>query len=40
MVCQLNIFNKKKIPLGELENKLNKIAQLVEANTDLDENKN
>jgi len=39
MVCQLNIFNKKKYPLPGLEIKLNKITQLVEENTELDENK-
>ena len=41
MICQLNIFNKKKYPLTEiLKARLNKITQLVEKNTELDENKN
>jgi len=40
MVCQLNITNEKNYPLAGLETKLNKVTQLVEANTDLDENKN
>src|ERR1051326_7286258 len=40
MVCQLNIFNEKKYPWSKSKVKLNKIAQLVEKNTKLDENKN
>lgn len=40
MVCQLNITNEKNYPLAGLETKLDKVTQLVEANTDLDENKN
>jgi len=40
MICQLNIVNKKKYPLtAELKNKLKKITQLVEENTNLDEKK-
>jgi len=37
MVCQINIFNEKKYPLTEF--KIKKITQLVEKNTDLDQNK-
>jgi hypothetical protein len=40
MICQLNIFNEQNYPLAELEIKLHKITQLVEINTDLDQNKN
>src|SRR3954447_24794736 len=39
MVCQLNIFNKQKCSLVKLKVKINKITQLVEKNTELDENK-
>jgi len=40
MVCQLNIVNKKKYSLTpKLKNKLKKITQLVEENTNLNKEK-